>query len=313
MESRYRPALIMALTFLIAQFTALIIIPLYPSDYRAFQDVNNPLNPIYYIILVVIMTAIFLWMAKKGLDFLIKWFMIFSVWATIVFAIYPLIFHVIPIVYGYPGIFVDVPFSISVGIATILAGSLVINPEWYVVDITGVIMGAGVIAIFALSFGILPSLILLTVMAIYDFISVYRTKHMLDLADVVLETKMPIIMVAPKKKNYSFVEDTIKIRDGKKAGDGRSGEREAMFMGLGDIIIPGILAASIYLNSAPPYNLPIAISSILGSFIGYLFLMRSVFTGKAQAGLPFLNTGAIIGYSLSSYFLTGSLFYGVVW
>lgn len=307
-RSGYRPALIMASIFLITQFVALAIIPLYPSDYRAFGDTNNPLNSLYYVAMILIMTAILLWLSKKGLDNLIQYFIIFSVWATIVFVLYPLIFFALPLVVESPVIFIDIPLALSIAAGTLLAGSLMIKPEWYVVNISGVVMGAGIIAIFGLSFGVLPALLLLIIMEIYDAISVYRTKHMLDLADAVLETKLPIIMVAPKEKDYSFVEDTVRIKDG-EGGE----ERGAMFMGLGDVIIPGILSASVYLNTAAPYNLPIALSIIAGAFVGYIILLHFVFRGKAQAGLPFLNTCAILAYILSSYILTGNPLYGVVW
>ncbi len=309
-RSGYRPALIMASVFLVTQFIALAIIPLYPSDYRAFENVNDPLNPLYYVVMIVIMTAVLLWLAKKGKDNLIQYFIIFSVWSAIVFALYPLIFFALPVVVESPVIFIDIPLSLSIAVGTLLAGTLMVKPEWYVINITGVVMGAGIIAIFGLSFGVLPALILLIVMEIYDFISVYRTKHMLDLADTVLETKLPIIMVAPKEKNYSFVEDTVKI---KKESRGGGEERGAMFMGLGDVIIPGILSASVYLNSPAPFNLPIALSVIGGAFAGYMVLLHFVFKGKAQAGLPFLNTGAILAYIISSYMLTGNPLYGVVW
>ncbi len=307
----YRPALIMAATFLITQFIALSIIPLYPDEYRAFDNANNPLNPLYYVAIIIIMTAVLLWLARKGLEYVIKYFMIFSVWSAMVFALYPLAHFAIPVSIWVPGIYIDIPFSISLMLATFMAGALLVKPEWYVIDTTGVIMGAGIIAIFGLSFGILPALILLTVMAVYDFISVYRTKHMLDLADTVLETKLPIIMVAPKKKNYSFVNDTVKIRK-ESRGHGKE-EREAMFMGLGDVIIPGILSASAYLHLPSGINLTIALSIIGGAFAGYLILLHFVFKGKAHAGLPFLNTGAILAYLVSSYVLTGNALFGVVW
>jgi len=309
-RSGHRPALIMASVFLVTQFIALAIIPLYPSDYRAFQNVNVPLNPLYYVVMILIMTAILLWLAKKGLDKLIQYFIIFSVWSAMVFALYPLIFFAFPVVIEGIILSVDIPLSISIAVGTVLAGALMVKPEWYVINITGIVMGAGIIAIFGLSFGVLPALILLIVMEIYDFISVYRTKHMLDLADTVLETKLPIIMVAPKEKNYSFVEDTVKI---KKEFRGGGEERGAMFMGLGDVIIPGILSASLYLNTPTPFNLPIALSTIAGAFAGYKLLLHFVFKGKAQAGLPFLNTGAILAYVISSYLLTGNPLYGVVW
>ncbi len=310
-SSVYRPALIMALSFLITQFLALAIIPLYPPDYRAFQDVNNPLNSIYYIVLIIAMTAVMLWLAKKNLDILIQYFMIFTVWMTVLFVLYPVIFFLFPFYPFMFGQFIDIPFSITLVLATVISGALYVKPEWYVIDTAGVIMGSGIIAIFGLSFGILPTLVLLIIMAVYDFISVYRTKHMLDLADTVLETKLPIIMVAPRRPNYSFVKDTIKI--GKDTGG--KGERDAMFMGLGDIIIPGILPASILLNSGAPANtaLYMALSAIVGGIAGYLLLLHFVFKGKAHAGLPFLNTGTILGYVISSYILTGNPVYGLVW
>ncbi len=306
----YRPAIIMAISFLVAQFLALLIIPLYPEEYRAFGDPNNVMNPIYYVVIVLIMTAVMLFLAKKGLEVLIQWFMIASVWGTIVFVMYPVIYTILPY-FPYILGFTDIPMILSVILATLVSGALYIKPEWYVIDIAGVIMGAGIIAVLGLSFGILPTIILLIVMAVYDFISVYRTKHMLDLADAVLETKLPIVMVAPKEKNYSFVDDTIKIR---KEDRGSSGERDAMFMGLGDIIIPGILPASVFLNSGAPMDIAFGMAtfSIIGAFMGYLLLLHFVFKGKAHAGLPPLNTGAILGYMIGAIILTGNPIFGMV-
>ncbi len=310
-RSAHRPAVIMAISFLAAQFLALLIIPLYPEQYRAFGDPNNVMNPIYYIVMIILMTAVMLFLAKKGLDFLIQWFMIASVWATIIFVMYPVMYTIFPFFPWLMWGFIDIPMILSVILATLVSGALYIKPEWYVIDIAGVIMGSGIIAVLGLSFGILPTIILLIVMAVYDFISVYRTKHMLDLADAVLETKLPIVMVAPREKNYSFVEDTIKI---KKEDRGGGEEREAMFMGLGDIIIPGILPASVFLNSGAPTNIALgmALFSIAGAFMGYLLLLHFVFKGKAHAGLPPLNTGAILGYMIGAFILTGNPIFGMV-
>ena len=80
--------------------------------------------------------------------------------------------------------------SASAIVAIILAIFLVIilykYPEWYVIDISGIIIGTGAIAIFGMSLGILLVIILLIGLAIYDAISVYKTKHMIVLADTPL-------------------------------------------------------------------------------------------------------------------------------
>lgn len=70
-------------------------------------------------------------------------------------------------------------------------------------------------------------------------------------------------------------------------------------MGLGDLIMPSILVTSaavftpgggIGIMSTP------AIVTLLGSLVGLCILLRSVQSGKPQAGLPPLNGGAILGF-----------------
>jgi len=67
-------------------------------------------------------------------------------------------------------------------------------------------MGAGAAALFGISFGLLPALLLLSVLAIYDAISVYGTEHMLDLADGVMDLKIPVVLVIPMTLSYSYLE-----------------------------------------------------------------------------------------------------------
>ena len=76
-------------------------------------------------------------------------------------------------------------------------------------------------------------------------------------------------------------------------------------MGLGDIVMPGILVVSTYNNLSN--SLPIALSVIVGTLIGFIFLMNYVIKGKPQAGLPFLCRGAIIGYLISSLVFYGEI------
>ncbi len=77
-------------------------------------------------------------------------------------------------------------------------------------------------------------------------------------------------------------------------------------MGLGDFIIPGILVASTFHNVASN-GLLIALSVMVGTLLGFVALMRTVNKGKPQAGLPYLCSGAILGYLISSYMLFGEL------
>ena len=79
-----------------------------------------------------------------------------------------------------------------------------------------------------------------------------------------------------------------------------------MFMGLGDIVIPGALVASAFVwlpghplragDRGQPLD---GAGRHRGSLVGYALLMRAAMTGNPQAGLPFLNGGALGGYILA--------------
>ncbi len=114
--------------------------------------------------------------------------------------------------------------------------ALLMDPQWYVVDFAGFLAGGALIAILGISFGIRWAFVILGALMVYDAIAVYRTKHMVSLADVVTEMKLPILMVMPDSRRVT----TTRPRPSLKEQRGQPvEERAAMFMGLGDIVIPG--------------------------------------------------------------------------
>jgi presenilin-like A22 family membrane protease len=196
--------------------------------------------------------------------------------------------------------------------------ALLLEPQWYVVDLAGFAAGGSLTAILGISFGILPALILLSILMVYDAVAVYRTKHMVSLADAVTDMKLPILMVMPDSAEFDYPHAAPLREQRTRPVE----ERGALFMGLGDVVIPGTLVVSafVWLPSSPHVyglgaNLAVALAAMLGSLVGYAVLMRLVAGGNPQAGLPFLNGGAIAGYLLSyllvfraySFGLTGGL------
>ena len=126
---------------------------------------------------------------------------------------------------------------------------------------------------------------------------------MIDLADTVMDLKLPVLLVIPKIKKYSLIKETRRLKEQIEQDE----ERDAFFMGLGDIVMPGILVAAIYKNIPQPEGLTMALSVIIGTLIGFSILMIFVMRGKPQAGLPLLCGGAIIVYLISSFLLFGTL------
>ena len=85
----------------------------------------------------------------------------------------------------------------------------------------------------------------------------------------------------------------------------RKKPKEAMFMGLGDVIFPGMLVISC-VNYISESGLAVGISALIGGLVGYIVLMTYVASGRPQAGLPLLNGGAILGYIIGGLIFVGS-------
>src|SRR5204862_7276875 len=89
------------------------------------------------------------------------------------------------------------------------------------------------------SLAILPAVLWLIAVAIYDAWAAHRTEHMITLADDLTSQRLPILLVTPRRAGYSF-RDQKSLKTQLDSGE----EREAMFVGLGDLIIPGIPGVS---------------------------------------------------------------------
>lgn len=304
MDASVRAVVVMAAIFALSQLGALVLVSTsLGEDYQAFEDPNDPMIPVYYIIAIVVFTFVVLYVIKKKREKVIKYVFVGAVGFTIFYVI------LIMAIQFDTGI---LSLLVSVALSAVLIYFLLKKPEWYVIDATGVLVSVGVIGIMGISLNILPVLILLAVLAVYDAVSVYGTKHMIALADGVTEMKLPILLVIPKKSGYSYLEQKS-LKKQLEDGD----EREAMFMGLGDVIIPGILVASAfyYLSDEAvmglPGNLLVAMGALVGGLVGFVLLMRFVLKGNPQAGLPLLNGGTIAGYIVAYLLVFQELSLGI--
>ncbi|MDI6718496.1 MAG: presenilin family intramembrane aspartyl protease PSH [Methanomicrobiales archaeon] len=274
------PALLIAVEIL----ALLLSSPLQESGAMAFEDPSAVENSLIFIFFLLVMTAIMLILIRVRVKWFIKYFIAFAI-ATSLFYVF---LAIATILTGgtFWGFVLSIMFAI---IATVI---LYKYPEWYVIDAFGILIAAGVASIFGISLAILPVLILLVLLAVYDAISVYRTRHMITLAEGVLETKAPILFVIPKKADYSFVREGVSMQ---------KGERGAFIMGMGDLIMPTILvvSANVFLRGETTVILTIpALGAMAGSFVGLAVLMHFVSRGRPQAGLPPLNAGTIGGFLL---------------
>ena len=263
----------------------LISLPVQAAGITAFEDPTSLANPFIFIVILLVFTGFLLLLIKYGKKKWIAAIIALSIFLTFVYIFTALVY----VVTADPNLSTFLILTLS-----ILATALLYKyPEWYVIDGLGILIAAGVAAIFGSSLEYYLVVILLVLLAVYDAISVYKTKHMITLAEGVIDLKTPILFVIPKRRDYSFIRDGIgKLDDGS--------ERAAFIIGMGDMIMPSILvvSANVFIKGwriAGIINLP-ALGAIIGSLAGLAVLLYFVSSGKPQAGLPPLNGGTILGF-----------------
>jgi presenilin-like A22 family membrane protease len=323
--------------FLLVQLGALALVePFKQAGFQAVEDPQNPTNAVVYVAAILVATGVMLLAIKLAQDLAIRLLLIF----TGVYLSWFVLQVVVPPLAVWQG------FNLlALGIALGLGVLLYAYPEWYVIDITGIVMGAGGAGLFGISFGLLPAILLLSILAVYDAISVYGTEHMLTLASGMMDLKVPIVFVIPLTLSYSYLDaempdptgevedeaadaaanggqaavaadgsDDTATAEGESDEEGMDLERDALFIGLGDAVIPTVLVASaaffapqgIPTVAVPGIALPLpALTAMIGTIAGLLILLRMVLKGRAHAGLPLLNGGTIAGY------LVGALVAGI--
>ena len=285
---RLIPFLAMPLLLVLVEIGALALSPLVQeAGITAFEDPTSVANIGVFLVILLVFTGFLLLLIRFGLKKIIVLVIAVSIFFSFGYIFSAIVYTAI----GPTDIAVLLVLALSI-CATVLLYKF---PEWYVIDTLGVLIAAGVASIFGVSLEIVPVVILLVLLAVYDAISVYKTKHMITLAEGVIDLKTPILFVIPKRRDYSFIREGIgKLEEG--------GERAAFIMGMGDLIMPSILvvSANVFLKGYRVLgfvNLP-ALGAIIGSLAGLVVLLYFVSSGRPQAGLPPLNGGTLIGFAL---------------
>lgn len=273
--------------------------PFADAGLQAFEDPDDVGNSVGYIGLLLVFTFFILWVAKRGHKWVIRLVILGAVAGTLVYMVPPFLLEA-----GIgPGWAWAAGGAVGVGAAL----ALYRHPEWYVIDVVGVLVAAGAAALFGISLGIVPVIVLLVGLAVYDAIAVYKTKHMLALADSVMELRLPVLVVVPKTLRYRFLDEVARFKEAGEKEEADGHDRDALFMGLGDLVMPTILVVSALIFAADGWgDLPVW-GAAVGTLVGYVALMSFVLKGRPQAGLPLLNGGAILGFLAGIWAATGSI------
>ncbi|WP_318785704.1 presenilin family intramembrane aspartyl protease PSH [Methanimicrococcus hacksteinii] len=356
------PYFIMGIFILIVQVGSLWLAT---TDYIANQPpLENPESvgySVYYIVVLLLFSALIVYLIKKNKTFVIRGIIYLAIAMTLYYVFAAIIDKAVGLT--------DITVVISIAAAVIFAVLLYKYPEWYIIDFAGLMISIGACAVIGVSLSYIPIIVLMIGLLVYDFISVYKTKHMLTLANGMMDMKLPILFVIPKSWRYSYIEEDFSDDDDddengenkaeceaeneseceaehktegetgsealiqtedavvtteaaveefiaatEMAGEIKADETggtidaaaeiqkkkkksDALFMGLGDAVIPTLLVVSAnkFIEHDGVLSMP-ALFTMIGTFVGFAVLMYVVSRGKPQAGLPFLNSGAILGF-----------------
>lgn len=216
---------------------------------------------VYIIAAILVFTALTLFLMRHGL---LK--VIIAFFAVVAFLV---LLEFFDIVTSPLFLFVNEWFAFLPFIAAIL---LIVYYFKYATkvgrNVINVVLFITIASIVSLALGVIPSMILLLVIAVYDYIAVFVTKHMITLANGLSEGTFwaGIILMARKLK------------------------QGAAMLGGGDLVFPAVLADALFLNYPPI----VAIVSIIGALFGLSLILVFGKKGKAYPAMTFIAPMQII-------------------
>jgi len=150
-----------------------------------------------------------------------------------------------------------------------------------------IILGmAGIGSVLGLRFEPLIVVALLIIFSIYDWVAVYKTKHMVKIAQSMIESRAILGLIIPKKPS-DFWASLKKVKPGKGF----------MILGGGDVVFPLILCVSL-IPEGVCKSLIVFVFSLLGLLFGF-WLFSKQRTRKPIPALPPIALFSIIGYLIT--------------
>lgn len=242
----------LGLIFLAIQLIGLIIAQnIYTQGYTQAlftENINDAINGIYLFGMIIITTIIFLLIVKfkrtKKLLWGVEMLAIFSTSLIVFSSFFPtsyliaLILTTVIFILRYSQVKNITTRSLAAGIA---------------------IMGAG--AYIGTSIGMIPLVIFVTILSLYDIIAVFFTKHMIQIGKESTQNNYAFTIAIPTKKHHFEI-------------------------GNGDLVIPLALASSIITSGPFTNNWIISGLIILMSYLGITISLQ--FVSKYKTPMPAL-------------------------
>jgi presenilin-like A22 family membrane protease len=312
----YRQLIQILAMFMIVQFFGLLLAALTFSgatlqsiqSAALFSSYTSVLFYIAYIaVFSILLIIIFRLFNANKLFRILEAFVIF-VSSFIVFAT---VLQVVP--YGFMTQLYNLPFGLNAVIASIAAAALVAakNRWQHLRNAAAMISACGVGLLFGVTFTFWIALLFMAVLAVYDFIAVFVTKHMLSLARIAETNNLALLIGVneveglPPRSVGKEITDAYRKDKGASArfkkliGSGLIPVAARIELGTGDLSMPLMVAVS---AAGSTLNFVLSLFVVIGSIFGLLltmFILRRY--KRALPAIPPLLLGILVFVGL--YFL----------
>src|SRR3989338_5568733 len=207
---------------------------------------------------------------------------------------------------------VFLPTVIAVILALILAVLKIYKPNIYTHNLTEVFIYTGITIIVLPFLNLLSATILLVFISIYDFIAVWKSGHMIKLAEFQTESKLfeELMLTYPKKDlkaeknegNEKKADKKVAVSENKQS-EQKDGKIKTAILGGGDIAFPLMFSSAvmehlIFSGAAKPTAFFLtAIISITSAIALAILFFKSVH-GKYYPAMPFISAGCFLGLGI---------------
>jgi len=285
--------------FFMAQFIGLLIINQYidhkrtveekeivykplPYDIERPEIENQSISFIYITIAIIIGTILVLLLIKFNKPLIWKFWFFITVWLTLAIAF---------------AAFIN---SIIAGVVALIFTILKIyKPNVIVQNFSEIFIYGGLAAIFVPIINLFAAFMLLFIISIYDYISVYKTKHMIKLAKFQSQSKIFAGLLIPYERGKGKITMAAQPIKASKAAKSR---QSVAVLGGGDIgftlIFAGVVMKGLMLQETVLIGFLKTLLIPILVTLALLFLLAKGRQNKFYPAMPILSLGCFAGYLL---------------
>lgn len=243
---------------------------------------NQSISFIYITIAVLIGTFLVLLLIRFNKPLIWKLWFFATVWLTLSIAF---------------AAFINAAAAAAIALAMSILK--LYKPDAIIQNLSEVFIYGGLAAIFVPMVNLFAAIMLLIAISAYDFVAVFKTKHMIKLATFQSKSRIFAGLLIPYRKGKISAKTAAEYKTARTAGVWQEKSRIAV-LGGGDIgftlIFAGVAMKGLMLREAILIGFLKALIIPLFASIALLVLLLKGHQNKFYPAMPFLSIGCFIGY-----------------